>query len=121
MANSVVLVMRQSAERLMYGDMLDRDGFQTTRLASAAQAREAIDRTLPDVLMVGLEEAPDEAIALIRWAKGLGGGRLKVIGIATSPLAARMAQLAGCDDCLEVPAPLGEVVSAVQRWAMAAA
>jgi DNA-binding NtrC family response regulator len=115
MANSVVLVMRHSAERLMYGDMLDRDGFQTTRLESPSQAREAIDRTPPDVLMVGLDEGHEEALALVRWAKAQRGQSLKIIGITTSPLAARTAQLAGCDDCLEVPAPIGEVVSAVQR------
>src|SRR5579864_4814717 len=115
MSNSVVLVMRHNAERLMYGDMLDRDGFLTTRLSTASQAREAIGRDRPDVLMVGLDEAHEEAIALVRWAKSLRGASLKVIGIATSPIAARNGQLAGCDNCLEVPAPIGEVVSAVQR------
>jgi DNA-binding NtrC family response regulator len=115
MRNSVVLVMRHSAERLMYGDMLDRDGFQTTRLSTPSQARAAIDGTLPDVLMVGLDDAHEEAIALVRWAKALRGQTLKVIAITTSPIVARSAQLAGCDDCIEVPAPIGEVVSAVQR------
>jgi DNA-binding NtrC family response regulator len=114
MRNSVVLVMRRSAERLMYGDMLDRDGFRTVRLASASQAREAIDRDLPDVLMVGLDDAHEEAIALVRWAKATQRA-IKVIGITTSPIAARSAALAGCDDCLEVPAPIGLVVSAVHR------
>lgn len=119
MRNSVVLVMTRNAERLMYGDMLDRDGFRTLRLSSASQAREAIDRDLPDVLMVGLDDAHDEALALVRWAKARDGATIKVIGITTSPLAARSATLAGCDDCLEVPAPIGQVVSAVHRWAVA--
>ena len=117
MRNSVLLVMRQSAERLMYGDMLERDGFQTIRLATPGQAREAIDRDLPLVLMVGLDDAHEEAIALVRWAKAEHGQNLRVIGVTTSPIAARSAQRAGCDDCLEVPAPMRDVVSAVQRSA----
>jgi DNA-binding NtrC family response regulator len=116
MQNSVVLVMRRNAERLMYGDMLDRDGFQTLRVASASQAKEAIDRDLPAVLMVGLDDYHEEALALVRWAKAKVGQAIKVIGITTSPIAARSATLAGCDDCLEVPAPMGQVVSAVHRW-----
>jgi DNA-binding NtrC family response regulator len=117
MRHSVVLVMRRNAERLMYGDMLDRDGFETVRLASASQAREAIDRDQPSVLMVGLDDAHEEALALVRWAKARADCVIKVIGITTSPIAARSAALAGCDDCLEVPAPMGQVVSAVHRLA----
>jgi DNA-binding NtrC family response regulator len=107
--------MRRNTERLMYGDMLDRDGFCTLRLSSASQAREAIGRDQPSVLMVGLDDLHDEALDLVRWAKAQRQD-IKVIGITTSPLAARSATQAGCDDCLEVPVPIGEVVSTVHRW-----
>lgn len=108
--------MLQHAERLMYGDMLDHDGFQTTR-ASLHDARRQFRASTPSVVMVGLDDGGDEALDFVRWAKEQSGQRCQVIGVTAYPESLSNGRVAGCDACLQVPAPISQVVSTVTRCA----
>jgi DNA-binding NtrC family response regulator len=116
MRRNVLLVMLQHAERLMYGDMLDHDGFQTTR-ASLHDARRQFCASTPSVVMVGLDDGGDEALEFVRWAKEQPGQRCRVIGVTAYPESLLNGRVAGCDACLQVPAPISQVVSTVTRCA----
>src|SRR5260221_2194229 len=116
MRHSVLVVMRQQAERLMYGDVLDHDGFQTTR-ASLGEARRQFHATSPVVVMVGLDDDRDEVLDFVRWAKQQSGDRCRVIGVTAYPERLLNGRVAACDACLQVPVPMALVVSTVARCA----
>src|ERR1700687_1370132 len=84
MPHSVLVVMRQQAERLMYGDVLDHDGFQTTR-TSLGEARVQFQASSPVVVMVGLDDDGEEVLDFVRWAKQQSGDRCRVIGVTAYP------------------------------------
>jgi DNA-binding NtrC family response regulator len=110
---SVLLVMRQHAERLLYGDVLDHDGFHTTR-AGLHDARQQFRASTPSVVMVGLDDGGAEALDFVRWAK-LQSGDCRVIGVTAYPESLRYGHVAGCDACLQVPVSISQVVSMVTR------
>lgn len=114
MRRSVLLVMRQEAERLMYGDVLDRDGYETTR-ATLHDARQQFRASTPRVVMVGLDEDGQAALDFVRWAKLQSGDDCHVIGVTAYPESLRDGSIAGCDTCLQVPVPLAQVMSTVAR------
>jgi len=116
MQRRVLVVMRQQAERLMYGDVLDHDGYQTTR-ASPGDARREFSATAPAVIMVGLDDGGDEVLDFVRWAKQQAGDRCRVIGVTSYPERILNGRGAACDTCLQVPVPLALVVSTVARCA----
>jgi len=116
MRRKVLLVMRQHAERLMYGDMLDHDGFQTAR-ASLHDARQQFHDSSPNVVMVGLDDGGDEMLDFVRWAKEQPGQRCRVIGVTAYPERLHNGRGSACDTCLQVPAPIALVVSTVARCA----
>jgi CheY-like chemotaxis protein len=116
MRRSVLVVMRQQAERLMYGDVLDHDGFQTTR-ATLGDAREQFEASRPAVIMVGLDDDRDAMLEFVRWAKEQPEARCRVIGVTAYPDSLSSGRTAGCDTCLQVPVPLAEVISTVARCA----
>src|SRR5262245_55997077 len=84
MRRSVLVVMRQQAERLMYGDVLDHDGYQTTR-ASLGEARHQFSATLPAVVMVGLDDDGEAVLDFVRWARQQSGDRCRIIGVTAYP------------------------------------
>ena len=116
MRRNVLVVMRQQAERLMYGDMLDHDGYQTTRV-SLGDARQQFRATAPAVVMVGLDDGGDEVLEFVRWAKQESGNRCRVIGVTSYPERLLNGRGAACDTCLQVPVPLAQIVSTVARCA----
>jgi CheY-like chemotaxis protein len=116
MRRSVLVVMPQQAERLMYGDMLDHDGYQTTR-TSLREARREFRASTPSVVMVGLDHDGEAMLDFVRWAKAQSGQRCQVIGVTAYPEGLRHGQGAGCDTCLQVPVPLAQIVSTVARCA----
>jgi len=116
MRERVLVVMPQQAERLMYGDMLDHDGYQTTR-ASLREARQQFQASAPAVIMVGLDEDGDAIAEFVRWAKQESGQRCRVIGVTAYPEQLVNGRGAACDVCLQVPVPLAIVVSTVARCA----
>jgi CheY-like chemotaxis protein len=116
MRRSVLVVMRQQAERLMYGDVLDHDGFQTTR-ATLGEARERFEASRPAVVMVGLDDDRDAMLEFVRWTKQQTGPQCRVIGVTAYPDSLSNGRTAGCDTCLQVPVPLAEVISTVTRCA----
>lgn len=115
MRRSVLVVMRQQAERLMYGDVLDHDGFQTTR-ATLGDARQQFHASRPSVVMVGLDDDRDAMLEFVRWAKEQASP-CRVIGVTAYPDRLSNGRTAGCDTCLQVPVPLAEVISTVARCA----
>ena len=114
MRRNVLVVMRQQAERLMYGDVLDHDGYATTR-ASLGDARRQFRATSPAVVMVGLDDDGDEVLDFVRWAKQESGDRCRVIGVTAYPERLLNGKVAACDACLQVPVPLAQVISTVAR------
>jgi CheY-like chemotaxis protein len=114
MRRKVLLVMLQHAERLMYGDMLDHDGFQTTR-ASLHDARQQFRASDPSVVMVGLDDGGDEILDFVRWAKAQPGQHCRVIGVTSYPASLLNGRTAGCDTWLQVPVPIAQLVSTVAR------
>lgn len=116
MTQRVLVVMRQQAERLMYGDMLDHDGYHTTR-ASLGDAREQFQVSAPAVIMVGLDDDGDAIVDFVRWAKQQSGDRCRVIGVTAYPEKLVNGGGAACDVCLQVPVPMAIVVSTVARCA----
>ena len=115
MRRNVLVVMRQQAERLMYGDVLDHDGYATTR-ASLHDARKHFRATSPAVVMVGLDDGDgDEVLDFVRWAKRESGDRCRVIGVTAYPERLLNGKVAACDACLQVPVPLAQVISTVAR------
>jgi DNA-binding response OmpR family regulator len=106
--------MLQYAERLMYGDMLDHDGFQTTR-ASLHDARQQFRASAPSVVMVGLDDGGDEILDFVRWAKAQPGQGCRVIGVTAYPASLLNGRIAACDAWLQVPVPIAQVVSTVAR------
>jgi hypothetical protein len=114
MRRNVLLVMLQYAERLMYGDMLDHDGFKTTR-ATLLDARQQFHASTPAVVMVGLDDGGDEILDFVRWTKEQPGQRCRVIGMTAYPASLLNGRVAGCDTCLQVPVPIAQVVLAVAR------
>ena len=113
MRRNVLVVMRQQAERLMYGDVLDHDGYQTTR-ATLGEARQQFHASRPVVVMVGLDDDRDAMLEFVRWAKEQGP-RCRVIGVTAYPDGLSNGRTAGCDTTLQVPVPLAEVISTVAR------
>jgi DNA-binding response OmpR family regulator len=110
----VVLVMGGSAERLLFGDVLDHDGFQTTRLDSLSDARARMADTDPGLLLIQLDDQVGAALAFIRWVKSRQAAkRPSVLGITASAEVARGAAAAGADACLQVPVPMAEVLQTV--------
>ena len=116
MQQRVLVVMRQQAERLMYGDMLDHDGYQTTR-ASLGDARQHVEANPPAVIVLGLDEEHDAIVDFVRWAKQRTGDRCRVIGVTAYPEQLVNGRGAACDVCLQLPVPLAIVVSTVARYA----
>jgi CheY-like chemotaxis protein len=114
MGRSVLVVMRQQAERLMYGDVLDHDGYQTTR-TTLGDARQQFHASQPAVVMVGLDDDRDAMLEFVRWAKQQTEPRCRVIGVTAYPDSLSNGRVAGCDTCLQVPVPLAEVISVVAR------
>jgi CheY-like chemotaxis protein len=114
MRRNVLVVMRQQAERLMYGDVLDHDGFQTTR-ATLGEARQQFHASRPAVVMVGLDDDRDAMLEFVRWAKQQTNQRCRVIGMTAYPDSLSNGRTAGCDTTLQVPVPLAEVISTVAR------
>lgn len=113
MSRSVMVVMRHAPERLLYGDVLDQGGFSTTRMSSISAARDHMRANAPDVVILGLDDTSEDTLAFVRWVKDARPTR--VVGVTASPIAARTATGAGCDECLEMPIPLAAIVSAVGR------
>src|SRR5258707_1269863 len=106
----VVLVMGGSAERLLFGDVLDHDGFETTRLGSLIEARAQLAAADPGLLLIQLEDRVGAALAFIRWVKPRQAVRRpSVLGITASAEVALGAAAAGADACLQVPVPMAEV------------
>ena len=64
-----VLVMGGSAERLLFGDVLDHEGFETTRLHSLSEARAQLLEADPSLLLIELDDQVGAALAFIRWVK----------------------------------------------------
>ncbi|MEJ0069872.1 MAG: hypothetical protein WDO24_15425 [Pseudomonadota bacterium] len=114
MRRNILVVMPQQAERLMYGDMLDHDGYQTTR-STLHDARRQFHASAPSVIMVGLDDSGEEILDFVRWAKAQSGQRCRVIGVTAYPDSLRHGRSAGCDTCLQVPVPLSQIVSTVAR------
>ena len=115
MRRRVLVVMPQQAERLMYGDMLDHDGYLTTR-ASLGEARQQFSAAAPAVVMVGLDDGDDDILEFVRWAKQQPG-QCQVIGVTAYPERLVNGKGAACDVCLQVPVPLAQIVSTVARCA----
>jgi CheY-like chemotaxis protein len=116
MTQRVLVVMRQQAERLMYGDMLDHDGYHTTR-TSLGEARQHFEASAPSVVMVGLDDDGDAIVDFVRWAKQHSRHRCRVIGVTAYPEKLVNGRGAACDVCLQVPVPMAIVVSTVARCA----
>ena len=116
MRRRVLVVMPQQAERLMYGDVLDHDGYYTIR-ASLGDARAQFSAAAPAVVMIGLDEGGDEIVDFVRWAKHESGQRCQVIGVTAYPERLVNGRGAACDVCLQVPVPLAQIISTVARCA----
>ena len=114
MRRKVLVVMRQQAERLMYGDMLDHDGYHTTR-ASLGDARQQFRASPPAVVMIGLDDDGDAVLDFVRWAKQESNDRCQVIGVTAYPESLLNGKVAACDACIQVPVPLSQVISTVAR------
>jgi len=109
-----MLVMRQHAERLLYGDMLDRDGFETRRCGSLSVARAELTGGSPQIIMVELDDGFAEALDFIRWVKATNPGAA-VIAISAFPEADDSARQAGADHCIQLPVPMHQMVQAVNQ------
>ena len=114
MSHSVLLMMPQYADRLLFGDVLEHDGFATTRTESPPAAREEVERSEPEIVMIALDEDFDQAISLIDWLRGRGPANCRIVGVTANPMAARKARQRGADRCLQLPLPMRQVVTTLQ-------
>jgi DNA-binding response OmpR family regulator len=108
---TALVIMRHAADRLLYGDVLERDGFQTARTAAIDEARKLALATRPSLLLIGLDDLASDELEFVRWAKqGMGA---RVLGITASPHGLGIGAMAGCDDCVLIPISMAEIMSIV--------
>lgn len=110
----VLVAMRHNSERLLYGDMLERDGFVIARAGSIAEARAHLESGHPDILVLGLDDFNGEGRDLVAWIRSEWGRDIRIVGISASPEGVRAGLADGCDQCLQMPMPMSEVVAAVR-------
>ncbi len=113
---SILLVMRHQAELLLYGDLLESDGFATIRTGSAAVARSVLAHRETGLLLVDLDDSPAEADELVRLAQHNPIQPIPVIGL-TATAAHSFGPLNGSPTCrlLHLPASIEQIKLAVRQ------
>lgn len=106
--------MRHASERLLYGDVLERDGFATTRVATIDDARAAASKALPEILLLGLDDLAQDEFEFVRWVKQVACP-VRILGVTASPHGLGIGAMAGCDDCVQIPVSMAQIMSIIHR------
>lgn len=115
MGCSVLLVMPHPADRLLYGDLMQHDGFATFRAGTQRDARRILSSEPIDVVLITFDAHAEDPFAFVQGLRRADGGRYLIVGLAASPELADAARAHGADICFELPVGLVDMVSAVRH------
>ncbi|MFD2263524.1 hypothetical protein ACFSM5_11540 [Lacibacterium aquatile] len=111
----VFVLSPRRADLVLYGDLLERDGFTAVKISSLAEANTefaAADRGL--LVLLALEGWQDSVLPLVEQFTRKKYD-LRFLGFATSPESARHAIAAGCAECVQVPLSVDAIMKMVHR------
>lgn len=113
----VVVISPSKSDLLLYGDILERDGFEIVKIGDVTHAAALLSERQDTLVLITFEGWVNEALALIHQQCG-SNRNVRFIGIASAPEIARLAQAAGCIECIQIPAPIMAVIRTIQRHAI---
>jgi len=121
MRTNVCIVTNDEAQGAVVRKVLLREGFDcpTANVTRVELARQLLDRSTPDLIVVGLPNDIDISLGVLDWLEKLprpNGERVLAIGPAADPKMVLRALRGAVDDYLDQNDLEAELMSALGRW-----
>jgi CheY-like chemotaxis protein len=111
----VLVVEDDQVIRAVIADVLDDRGFRVAAVANGAEALDALDRSVPDVVVLDLLMPVMHGWAFMeRYVDKTHGARIPIVVVSVNPILPRSFDRLGVRCCIGKPFAVDELIGAVE-------